>query len=113
VRSRSPNADLPERPRVRSSSAAKIWYQERAVEIHNLPPLRSYWWRIYRVVPLSAVLRVYTSMQGAYALLLEVPQDLASLSAWAIRQGRISRRRGRRGARPGSVQYAFRHDGPP
>lgn len=73
----------------------------------------SYWWRVFRVVPLSAVLRVYGAMQGAYARFSEVPQALACLSAWAKCQGLISRRRGRPGARPGSVQYAFRHSGPP
>jgi hypothetical protein len=61
--------------------------------------LRSFWWWIYRVVPLSEVLRVHEAMQGAYARLLEVPQHLASLSAWAKRQGLISRRRTRPGAR--------------
>lgn len=75
--------------------------------------LRSYWWRVYRVVPLSDVLRTYKGLQGAYARLVEVPQPLASLAAWAKRQGLISRRRGRQGARPGSVQYVFAHSGPP
>jgi hypothetical protein len=74
---------------------------------------RSYWWPVYRVVPLSAVLRWYESLQGAYARFLEFPQALASLSAWAERQGLISRSRGRRGVRTGSVQYVFAHSGPP
>lgn len=73
----------------------------------------SYWWRVFRVVPLSAVLRVYGALQGAYARFSEVPQALASLSAWAKSQGLISRRRGRLGARPGSVQHTFRYSGPP
>ena len=76
-------------------------------------PARSYWWKVYRVVPLSAVLRTYKALQGAYARLLEVPQHLASLSAWAINQGLISRRRGRKGAHPGSPRYGFHHSGPP
>jgi hypothetical protein len=75
---------------------------------------RSYWWRVFRVVPLAKVLRVSGAMQhGAYAHFVEVPQALASLSAWAARQGLISRRRGSKGARPGSVQWAFMHTGPP
>jgi hypothetical protein len=73
----------------------------------------SYWWRVFRVVPLSAVLLAYKATQGAYARFSEVPQHLASLSAWAKRQGLISRRGGRTGAREGSVQYAFLHSGPP
>jgi hypothetical protein len=48
---------------------------------------RLYWWPVYRVVPLSLVLQVQEAMQGAYARLLELPQALASLSAWAERQG--------------------------
>ena len=76
-------------------------------------PSRSYWWRVFRVVPLSRVLRAYGAMQGAYAYISELPQRLASLSAWAERQGLISRRRGRRGARLGSVQYVFARSGPP
>lgn len=75
--------------------------------------LRSYWWRVYRVVPLSAVLRTYAAMQGAYARFVCPPEHLASLSAWAIRQGLIPRRRARLSPRPGSVQWAFRHSGPP
>jgi hypothetical protein len=74
---------------------------------------RSFWWRIYRIVPLSAVLRVTNNAVGAYSCYQDVPQALASLSAWAVRQGLISRRPGRRGARPGSVQWAFYHSGPP
>ena len=73
--------------------------------------LRSYWWRVFRVVPLSAVLRTYGAMRGAYAYISDVPQHLASLSAWAGRQGLISRSRGRRRARPGSVQWVFAHSG--
>lgn len=76
-------------------------------------PARSYWWPVYRVVPLSAVLRVHEALQGAYAHFVEPPQALASLSAWAVRQGLISRRRGRRGALRGSVQWAFANSGPP
>lgn len=75
--------------------------------------LRSYWWRVFRIVPLARVIRASASLQGAYAYVRDVPQALASLSAWASRQGLISRRRGRRGARPGSVQWAFANTGPP
>ena len=74
---------------------------------------RSYWWRVYRVVPLSGALKAYEKLQGAYGRFLEVPQHLASLSAWAICQGLISHHRGRTGARSGSVQYAYLHSGPP
>jgi hypothetical protein len=74
---------------------------------------RSYWWPVYRVVPLSAVLRAHEALQGAYARFLEVPQHLASLSAWAARQGLIARRRTRPSACQGSIQYVFKHDGPP
>jgi hypothetical protein len=76
-------------------------------------PARSYWWRVYRVVPLSAVLRAYKDLLGAYGQYLDLPQHLASLSVWAIRQGLISRRRRRRTARYGSVQAAFWATGPP
>jgi hypothetical protein len=65
---------------------------------------RSYWRRVFRVVPLAKVLRVKAAMQGAYGHFEEVPQHLASLSAWAVRQGLISRPKRRRNARPGSVQ---------
>jgi hypothetical protein len=75
--------------------------------------LMSHWWRVFRVVPLAAVLRIYKSAQGAYGRFQSVPQALASLSAWAESQGLISRRRQRRSARPGSVQYVFAHSGPP
>ena len=63
---------------------------------------RSYWWRVFRVVPLSRVVRAFGALSGAYGYISDVPQHLASLSAWAARQGLISRSRGRRGARPGS-----------
>jgi len=75
--------------------------------------LRSYWWRVFRVVPLSAALRICAAMRGAYARLGAVPQRLASLSAWADRQGLIPRPRRRRSARPGSVQWVYLHSGPP
>jgi hypothetical protein len=74
---------------------------------------RSYWWRVFLIVPLAAVLKAYAATQGAYARCMDVPQALASLSAWAKRQGLISRRRGRKAARDGSVQYVFAHSGPP
>ena len=73
----------------------------------------SYWWRVFRVIPLSKVLRAYGALEGAYGRFREVPQHLACLSAWAKRQGLISQHRGRTGALPGSVQYAYLHSGPP
>jgi hypothetical protein len=75
--------------------------------------LRSYWWRVYRVVPISSVLRAYKKMQGAYGRFQEVPQLPASLSARLERQGLIPRSRQRHNFSPGSVQWAFAHSGPP
>jgi len=74
---------------------------------------RSYWWRVYRVVPLSKVLGAYEKIQGAYGRFLEVPKHLASLSAWAKRQGLISRQRRPSEFSKGSVQEAFAVHGPP
>jgi hypothetical protein len=100
--------------------AAREKFGRRDVHVRNeggrdaQPSLaRSFWWRVFRVVPLSAVLRAYGAMRGAYAQVPDLPQRLASLSAFAERQGLISRSRGRRGARKGSVQWVFANSGPP
>lgn len=75
---------------------------------------RSYWRRVFRVVPLQLVLHQYRRL-GAYdsGHVLDVPHHLAFLSAWAKRQGLISRPRRLGGARRGSVQCAFGNTGPP
>jgi hypothetical protein len=72
---------------------------------------RSYWWRIFRVPGITTVRN--TIPQGAYGHCSDVPQRLASLSAFLIRQGLISRRRCRSRPNPGSVQWVFLHSGPP
>jgi hypothetical protein len=75
--------------------------------------LRSYWWRVFRVVPVSRAPEAFKKMQGAYGRFHEVPQLPASLSALLERQGLIPRRRQRQSFSPGSVQWAFAHSGPP
>ena len=75
--------------------------------------LRSYWWRVFRVVPITRVLEAFKKMQGAYGRFQEVPQLPASLSAFLERQGLIPRRRQRQSFSPGSVQWVFAHSGPP
>jgi hypothetical protein len=75
--------------------------------------LRSYWWRVFRVIPISRVIQAYRDMQGAYGRLREVPQLSASLSALLERQGLIPRSRQRHNVSPGSVQWAFANSGPP
>jgi hypothetical protein len=74
---------------------------------------RSYWWRLYRVVPIAMTLEAYRKMQGAYGRFQGVPQLPASLSAVLERQGLISRRRPPHEFSEGSVQWAFAHSGPP
>jgi len=76
----------------------------------------SYWWRVFRVVPLDLVVRVYTRPRGAYSSgdsVRAVPRYLASLCAFARRQGLIPPARDRRSFRKGSVQWVFLNSGPP
>jgi hypothetical protein len=75
-------------------------------------PLRSYWWRVYRVPALTRVLAALNP-RGAYARFEAVPQHLASLSAFLRRQGLFPRPRRRSTPNPGSVQWVFLHSGPP
>ena len=72
--------------------------------------LRSYWWRVFEVVPIAQVVK---KTRGAYAHFWEVPQGLASLSAFLRRQGLIQGPRQRRTYSEGSVQWAFANTGPP
>jgi hypothetical protein len=74
---------------------------------------RSYWWRVFRVVPIARVIEAYREMQGAYARLRGVPQLPASLSALLRRQGLIPRRRSPHEFSQGSVQWVFANSGPP
>ena len=73
---------------------------------------RSYWWRVFRVPALTRV-RTQSEPLGAYAHVEDVPQHLASLSAFLRRQGLISRPRRHSSPNRGSVQWAFLHSGPP
>jgi hypothetical protein len=73
---------------------------------------RSYWWRIFRVPALSRAIKALKPL-GAYGQLPDVPQRIASLSAFLIRQGLISRPKRRSRPNPGSVQWVFAHSGPP
>ncbi len=76
----------------------------------------SYWWRVFKVGPLELVVRAYTRTRGAYSsgeTLQGVPRCLASLCAFARRQGLIPPARDRRSFRKGSVQWVFLHSGPP
>jgi hypothetical protein len=75
--------------------------------------LRSYWWRVFKVLPITHVLEAYRQMQGAYGRFQEVPQLPASLSAFLERQGLIPRRRAPSSFSLGSVQWAFAYSGPP
>jgi hypothetical protein len=75
--------------------------------------LRSYWWRVFAIVPIARVLTAYARMQGAYGRFGDVPQFPASLSAFLRRQGLIPGPRRRRTVRPGSVQWVFLNSGPP
>ena len=74
--------------------------------------LRSYWWRVFRVPALTKV-RDSVRPLGAYGQLQNVPQHLASLSAFLRRQRLTSRRERRSSPNRGSVQWVFLHSGPP
>ena len=74
-------------------------------------PFRSYWWRVFRVPALAKVRAAIP--RGAYWRFEDVPQHVASLSAFLRRQGLISRPRPRSRPNPGSVQWVFQHSGPP
>ena len=73
---------------------------------------RSYWWRVFRVPALTAVLKA-SRPQGAYATFLIEPHYEASLLAFLRRQGVITKSKRRSRPNPGSVQWAFAHSGPP
>ena len=76
----------------------------------------SYWWRVFKVVPLELVVRAYTRARGAYSSgdsVRVVPRYLASLCAFARRQGLIPPARDRKSFRKGSVQWVFQNSGPP
>jgi hypothetical protein len=74
---------------------------------------RSYWWRVFAIVPIARVLAAYARMQGAYGRLEDVPQLSASLSAFLRRQGLIPGPSRRRTVSERSVQWVFAHSGPP
>src|SRR5215203_6918419 len=73
----------------------------------------SYWWRVFRIVPIARLLSAYKRMQGAYGHFTELPHSSASLSALLRRQGLISRPSRRSSPNRGSVQWVFLHSGPP
>jgi hypothetical protein len=73
--------------------------------------LRSFWWRVF-LVPALAKVRAAIP-RGAYGRLEDVPQHLASLSAFLRRQGLIPRPWRRSQPNPGSVQWVFANSGPP
>jgi hypothetical protein len=106
----------PRRPGGSVAQAEK--FQKRGEIVHQggkeaqPSSFRSYWWRVFRVPALTRIRRALEP-QGAYADFEDVPQHLASLSAFLRRQGLISRRSRRSRPNPGSVQWAFAHSGPP
>ena len=76
----------------------------------------SYWWRVFKVVPLELVVRAYTRARGAYSsgeTFKRPPSWTASLCAFARRQGLIPPARERRSFNKGSVQWVFLNSGPP
>ena len=76
----------------------------------------SYWWRVFKVVPLELVVRAYTRARGAYSsgeTVRRPPSWTASLCAFARRQGLIPPARARRSFNKGSVQWVFQNSGPP
>jgi hypothetical protein len=75
-------------------------------------PHHSYWWRLFRVPALTKVREGFKPL-GAYGRFEDVPQHLASLSAFLRRQGLIPHRRAPSRFSPGSVQWVFAHSGPP
>ena len=93
-------------------------FQKRGAIVHEggkeaqLFSLRSYWWRVFRVPALRRIRRALEP-RGAYARSEDVPQHLASLSAFLRRQGLNSRPSRRSSPNRGSVQWVFLHSGPP
>ncbi len=76
----------------------------------------SYWWRVFKIIPLELVVRAYTRARGAYSsgeTFKRPPSWTASLCAFARRQGLIPPARDRRSFRRGSVQWVFQNSGPP
>jgi hypothetical protein len=107
------------KPRRAAGSIARAEkFQKRGAIAHEggketQPSLqRSYCWRVFRVPALTKV-RGAVRPVGAYGRFQDVPQHLASLSAFLRRQGLISRPRRRSSPNRGSVQWVFLHSGPP
>jgi hypothetical protein len=67
----------------------------------------SYWWRVFRVVPIARVLSAYRRMQGTYGQFTELPHSSASLSALLRCQGLISPPSRRSSPNRGSVQVGL------
>lgn len=75
---------------------------------------RSYWWRVFRVLPLQLILRQYRRLRTYDSgHVPDVPRHLRCLSALLKSQGLIRRRKRRSTPSPGSVQWAFACSGPP
>jgi hypothetical protein len=76
-------------------------------------PLRSFWWRVYRLPTLTR----YVRGLGAYASRREDAERRAHGTASLFRllrcQGLVSQRPKRKSFQPGSVQWQFQHYGPP
>jgi hypothetical protein len=107
------------KPRRAAGSIARAEkFQKRGAIAHEggketQPSLhRCYWWRVFRVPALTEV-RDAVRPLGAYGRVQDLPQHLASLSAFLCRQGLISVPRRRSRPNPGSVQWVFAHSGPP
>ena len=82
----------PRRPE-QSVARAEHFQANGAVELEggkdSQPTLRrSYWWRVFRVPAITTLKKALTP-QGAYGRFEDVPQRLASLSAFLKRQGLI------------------------
>jgi len=73
---------------------------------------RSYWWRVFRVTALTAVMKA-ARPQGTYSTHQAEPHFTASLLAFLRRQGLFSKPKRRSRPNPGSVQWSFAHSGPP
>ena len=82
---------------------------------HAQPTIaRSYWWRVFRVLPLQLILRQYRRLR-AYdsGHVPDVPLHLRCLSALLRSQGLIRRTKRRSTPSPRSAQWQFRYSGPP
>jgi hypothetical protein len=75
---------------------------------------RSFWWRVFRVLPLQLILRQYRRLRTYDSgHVPDVPRYQRCLSALLKSQGLIRRRKRRSTPSPGSVQWAFAYSGPP